>query len=260
MDSIHPQLKMAGNVLSFETDCDSVRDLDDLLRSVLLGVPVLLNIEITDSPFFAKVSGRIEDVNFRWELSRVQQQFMTTTQEDRHQDIAKALARFQLVSSEKNRSLLAALQYFHTACRLNRSGNTQWEFMSEQILNYEKMLDSLFVSGGATSSRDQVRKELEKLGYSSNEIESSFVPILLLRDYLDVAHPSFALVPSDLLPELNGYIEALEGISRELIRRTLERVESGEYVLPREPIDVQPSSDNLRFTENLKASLSKWKA
>ena len=62
-----------------------------------------------------------------------------------------------LLSRLNNRRIIAALKYYYTACRLSRVGNSPWEFMSEIILNFCKVLESLF-----PASRDTVREGLVK--------------------------------------------------------------------------------------------------
>jgi hypothetical protein len=42
------------------------------------------------------------------------------------------------------RKLVAALEYFYAACRLNSLGETPEEFLAEVILNFARILDALF--------------------------------------------------------------------------------------------------------------------
>ena len=248
---------VTGDRMTVDTYCKDAIELDGVLRSLLLAVPVLLNIDLADTPHFVHISGKVGDTSFRWELAGLTQSFSTTTQERREEEVARALQRYTLFTGSSNRTLLAALHYFHVACRLAETGNTPWEFMAERILNYEKILDSLFVANGEDTSREQVRLELIKLGYRREYIEAAFIPVLLLRDQLDVAHPSFSILPAEFFQELQFYLNSLEGIFRELIKRVVNKVESGTYALPREPVEIEPSSKKLRDLSRLRNSLSK---
>ena len=126
---------------------------------------------------------------------------------------------------------MAALHYFHVACRLTRVGNSPWEFMSEAILNYCKVLEVLFPPKDDGKTMDAVRTELRVLGYSDDRIERDFIPAMALRNGIDVGHVHLALLTQTQLQILHHYTESAEFAFRSLIRRVFERVKAGSYTI-----------------------------
>ena len=63
-----------------------------------------------------------------------------------------------------------------------------WEFMSEVLLNFAKVLEVLFPAS-ESQTIDAARAGLRELGFAEDEVEKWFVPALALRNHLDVARP-----------------------------------------------------------------------
>jgi hypothetical protein len=137
--------------------------------------------------------------------------------------------------------LLNGLHYFHVAVRLTDAGFNRFEFMSESIHNFAKALQAVF---GET--RDSVRGELVKLGYTPEEVERNFIPYLVLRNEFDVSHVSLATFSLDQFKTLHAYSDQAEGVFRSLFQRLLERLENGTY----SPI---PESDGILSRDRKKA-------
>lgn len=73
-----------------------------------------------------------------------------------------------------------------------------------------------------------------KLGYSNEEIEGDFIPIMILRNEFDVGHVSISLLKPEQLKALYGYLEQTEGNFRGILRRLLDQVRDGAYKLPQD--------------------------
>ena len=218
--------KLRGNKMLVQTHCDIARDLDELLTSLHYAFPVLLNVEFIDPPTVKYTSGHVGATPFRWELKEATHSFDITTQERQEGRVVTSFERLQILSGMSNRRLTAALHYFHVSCRLAASGNSPWEFMAESVLNLSKVLEILF-----GPRRDNVRSELLKLGYSSEEIEGDFIPIMILRNEFDVGHVSISLLKPEQLKALYGYLEQTESNFRGLLRRLLDQVRDGTFKL-----------------------------
>jgi hypothetical protein len=52
--------------------------------------------------------------------------------------------RFTVISAANRRRLVAALFYFHVACRVKREGQIPGEFLAEALLNFHKVLEVLY--------------------------------------------------------------------------------------------------------------------
>lgn len=226
------RVELRGNELHIRTHCDTLEELDELVQSVFFGFPMLLNLELADPPVVERVEGRIGDAPFRWELKDWKMEFLTTTQELQEQRVALSWARFDLISKPGNRRLIAALHYFHIACRLCRAGNSPWEFMSEAILNLSKILEVLFPPTRGDGQTIKAAKEaLGKLGYTEVEIDRDFVPAMELRNNIDSAHVDLSLFSRDQLRTLHAYTESAEFAFRSMLRKLIDQIESGKYDL-----------------------------
>ena len=215
-------VSLKGNCLTVKEHCQSYEKLIQLVESLYFGVPLLLAVEFKDPLVVERVAGRIGSVPFRWELSDWQAQFDLTPQEHQEQKVATAWNRFNILSAPHRRRLMAALQYFHVACRLKREAKTPGEFLAEALLNFCKVLEVLY-----GPHRDQVRRSLAELGDHSEAIERDFIPVMLLRNSMDVGHPALALFTSRQLETLHRYADRAEHVFRIFLQKVFEAIESG---------------------------------
>ena len=239
------RFELRGNKVIVQTKCDSARDLNELLTSLQYGFPILLNIELADPPTVKRTAGRVGETAFNWELREARHSFDVTTQERQEERIVSSFERLQLMQGGSNRRLLAALQYFHVSCRLVAAGKSPWEFMAESVLNLSKVLEVLF-----GQRRDEVRAELDKLGYPEDEIEGDFIPIMILRNQFDVGHVTISLFKPEQLRALYRYLEQTESNFRGLLTRLLDRVRDGTYTLPQD-YDLTLDKDKRKIIDGL---------
>jgi hypothetical protein len=160
------------------------------------------------------------------------------TEESLKTAISEALVAIPILLSADNRRLLAALHYLHMAQRLGAAGASEWEFMTDVILNYSKVLEALF-----TSRRDTLRKQLRMLGYSKEQIEGLYIPVFLLRSQLDVAHVRLRQFDPESLDGIYRFLPALGVAMRELMKRVLKSTMKGTFVLKAVPSRRAPRRD-----------------
>ena len=175
-----------GNLLRVSQHFESVEVLSDTIESIYFALPMLLSLEFADPAFVERIDGTVATTSFRWELREWQAKFRTTTQEQQESAAALSWQRLGVLSVPGRPRLLAALHYFHVACRLSRQGVTAGEFLAEVVLNLAKILEVLFPPGGDGRTRDAVRRKLAELGFSENEIEGDYIPAMALRNEIDV--------------------------------------------------------------------------
>lgn len=184
---------LRGHVFEMSQVFQSLRDLDDWLTGLYFALPMTLNVQFADPPVIERVDGHIGGSAFRWELRDWRMEYDITTQERQEKRFATAWEHLDLVGGISNRRFLAALHYFHVACRLSRSGGTAGEFVADVMLNLSKTLEVLFPPDSDGMTRNAVRLGLRQLGYADDSIESDFIPALALRNQIDVGHVSLAL-------------------------------------------------------------------
>lgn len=222
-------VSLKGRVFELRGRFDSMAGLAQTIESVYFAFPWLLGVPFADPPYVERVDGEIEGSPFRWELADWAMSFETTTQERQTEAVSDAWARMRLLENPKRRRLLAALHYLHVACRLERESRSPGEFLSEVLLNLAKTLEVLFPGSG---SIDTARKGLIELGYSDAAIEAHFVPVLAIRNQIDVGHVHLSVFTRDQLTVLHSYAESAETQFRQLLNRILTKVQAGEWDVP----------------------------
>ncbi|OPY57638.1 MAG: hypothetical protein A4E49_00007 [Methanosaeta sp. PtaU1.Bin112] len=236
-------LSLKGNVFSINEHFDDIRALYDIIESLYFVLPALLNIEFADPPIIERVDGIVGDSHFRWQLSKWEGHFRTTTQDQQEKAVIRSWERLNSLA-EPNRRLLAAIHYFHVACRLARCGSTPGEFLPEVLLNLAKTLEVLFPPSGDGKTRDAVRIKLKELGYKEDEIEGKFIPAIALRNEIDVGHVSLCIFNPEQLKILHSFAENAEESFRELFVRVFDNVSSGMFQIV--PYEVEVAGPEAR--------------
>jgi hypothetical protein len=213
-------------------------------------LPPLLAVSFADPPYISQVEGEIACRPFKWELAEWKARFRTTTQEEQERRAARAWEMMALVALPVRRRLVAALHYFHVACRLAREGTTAGEFVAEVILNLAKTLEVLFPPG----SRDAARAGLTDLGFPQDEIEGRFLPAMALRSKIDVAHVGLGIFTVDQLKVIHAYTDLAEDAFRGLLQKILDRTARGEWEVVGFELDA-PDAEAITTIERLRATL-----
>lgn len=254
IESPNTLIRLKGNELRYEFQCESLDQLNGVLAGLKWILPPLLNLEFLDPPSIEHIRGQVGDTKFRWEHlpDEWRIRFRLTNAEELEQHVANSFEWFALLTGTKNRRLAAALCYFHVAVRLSVAGDSPWEFMAESILNYAKCLEVLFTTSEA--SKDDVRAALAKLGYSHEEVEGDFVPLLILRSWVDVAHPKVALFKPTDLQVLYRYIHRAEAAIRQMLLRIIEKCKSGEFTVAE--TDLSLNGEERRGMDRLVATMA----
>ena len=215
--------------------CASAAQLDDLVAAAVYVFPSLLNVEFLDPPLVIGVNVNIGGSQTTWSLRRTGGVLEGTTQADLEQEAKQSWQRVEALNRPEYLRLLAALNYFYVGCRLLAAGHAAFEFMAEAILNFAKVLDVLFVSGGQ-ASREQVRMGLTTIGIPKGEIEREYIPLILLRNEFDIAHVALTYPSAEQFDTLHRFTEGAEGSIRDLLRELLRQLDAGTLKLPAHPI------------------------
>jgi hypothetical protein len=223
------RFEFKGNRLIVSQQCDSLNDLNNSIETIYYAFPVMLNIDLIDSPVIRQVTGTVGTAQFVWGLLSGQSHFDITNKDQQQERVALAWDRLQLIVPPERRRVLAAAHYFYVACRLERAGHTPYEFMSEVLLNLSKTLETLF-PGSPGETIESARAGLKRLGYSSKEVEKNFIPAIALRNNIDVGHVSLTIFTTDQLSILHQYTEEAEKAFREMLIRVFDLMTSDEFV------------------------------
>lgn len=243
--NINQRLEMHGNKLIAQCKCNDRKDLVGFLTALYYIFPLLLTIEFVEPPVVKSIVGRVGEVPFRWEFAGYRFGFDSTSKEIQEQRVIDSFGNPSFTCDLDNRRLAAALSYFYTAKRLRDSGNSQYEFMAEVVLNYCKVLEVLF-----SGKKDKAKQGLSKLGYIDEDIEDNFITLFDLRNQFDVGHSSLTIYNQQQLTDLYEYLEDTEHIFRELLRTVMDKVKDGSYQLKRDS-DFKPKNEKLKILDEI---------
>lgn len=234
IESPTSKFMLKGDSLTYSFHCDSIQELEGTIMAFKWVLPSLINLGFSDPPTMLHLRGRVGKSNFRWEHRPEEWQIQTRTvvPENLEEHIAESFEALPLFNGLNNRRLAAALYYFHVGVRLNVCGDSPWEFMAESILNFSKSLEILFSI--SENSKDDIRRELSILGFTQEEIEGDFIPLIILRSFVDVAHPKVAIFKAKDLQILYKYLAQSEEKLRRLLKIIWKKVAEGTYGIPQE--------------------------
>lgn len=216
-----------GNNLRIAFTAESwkeVRDVAQLAEHYILSyLTVTTGVYVRPVRISAVVSGT---TTVHYELSRPKFLFRVVDTQSVEKSIQRALEYADLWCPSAPRLVLGCL-YFQQAARLSSSLETKVPGLniSEIALNIAKSIEILF------GDREKVREGCRQLGFSRDEIESQLVPILLIRNKLDVAHPVGKRMPADLVMALQDYVDRALENTRMLLLRVADAVAKGEIEL-----------------------------
>lgn len=246
---------LQANELTVTTTCESNAELTELIESIYYGFPFALSLKLKDPIVIDRVEGAVGDDHFAWELASWNLPILISTQNKQEELVASAWELHSFLAEHGNRRLVAAFRYLHNASRLLRAGHTPWEFLSESLLSFVKVLETLFPPTGDGATRDAVREGLNKLGYDAGEIEKYFIPAMLLRNEIDVGHVFLGIFTRKELTILHLYTELIEDKWFELIERVVEKVKTDEDFLA--SYGNEPANENAkRIVEAIDTALN----
>lgn len=244
------RVSVVGQKVTLVKTVHSEKELSELIESVYYLLPLLLAVGFADPPVIVDVQGVVSGNPFGWNLEQWKLDVLTTTQEKQTQLVKDAWRRFEIIVKSGNRRLVAALHYFHVAVRLARVSASPGEFLAEALLNYCKVLEVLF-----SDSTEAVRLHLKNLGYATEDIERDYVPAMLLRSKIDVAHVSLALFAPQQLATLHRYADRAEGVFRSLLSRILDGLDDGSFELPEYEVHAA-DSEATKIIERMATALA----
>jgi hypothetical protein len=241
--------KLNGNTLHITQQFEDGEVLQAFVESLYLGLPIVLNVEFYDPPVVNRVRGKIGETPFRWELSEWYLPYDVTTTSRQETRFANCWSWLPTLSQPENRRLIAALHYFHIACRLERAGNSPWEFMGEVILNLSKSLEALF-PGTEGKTLDAARSGLSSIGITEEDAERYFIPAMALRNSIDSGHVLLSIFTRSQLTVIHSYTEGAIRSFRNLFTLIMEKAVAGEFV-PEPYMDLSPGDQAINTIERI---------
>jgi hypothetical protein len=156
------------------------------------------------------------------------------------------------VNSQSYSRFVASTRYFHHALRLispTEVNYVPYSAHSEVLLNLAKSIEILF-----GPSRDALRERLRALGYSDGQIESQIVPILLVRNEIDVGHPTSGCATSEEVAILRQFVDrSLKNVAT-ILQDVWQRILIDKTFL--DPLPVDGGVERAKLITKLKGYLT----
>ena len=247
------EVSLEGDVLVYRFPADSLEQVAAAIERAYYVLPPALSIGFPEPIFVDQVSGTVDGKKFGWELNPCPVQIPWTSREALQNGLRFAWRHLN-VAAEQER-LFAALHYLHVARRLHSAAVVRGEFTAAAILYLCKSLETLF-PGSEGKTRRAVRKGLEDLGIPKLDIEAKYMPAVVLRSTLDVAHVGWALLSTEQLTLLNAYAEQAISSFSDLFETILERLSQQKMKFKTLKYE-KPSREVELFFETLRDNLQK---
>jgi hypothetical protein len=223
-EMLNGRLTVSGSLVSFERTCPSLADAAETLDELRLVVPALFAVFLPRPVTVTYARVIVGDATFRSELRRGAYRIEALTEEAYSDRVDYAFSALKAILEGNHYALIAAAAYMHVAERLAAVGNSAVEFAPEIILNLAKILEVLF-----GNTRDQIRVGLTDLGYDEVEREGVFIPLMILRNELDVGHAKLSTYSAEVLDRLYGYLLDVPFAMKELIVRATNATILGKW-------------------------------
>ena len=189
IDVIQTELRTDGlsgnwtaNVLFFQLHAASSAEAHQIALSASQMLPAFLslrlNVFVWIKEFLVDIGGvscRLETLSHRYGIT-------VATAEQNTSAVLMSVEDWLQQRSEGLR-LVMAIYYYRHAKRLAALEPDRQSMAAEVILNLSKAIEIVF-----SANRDMLRKQARELGFESQFVERWIVPILLIRNELDVAH------------------------------------------------------------------------
>lgn len=245
LEAFGGEFHVDGNEIAFQFDAASENDFLGRLQFLVFALPASLSAVLPEPVYVERIEGMIGEEPFRVEHIRSASPLIVLSDELLTKRVKEGLADLELLATTPGKRVLAALRYAHVARRLLAAGYSPWEFMAEAILNYSKILEILF-----GDSRDEQRAGLRAVGILDEEIEARYIPVTLLRDFLDVGHPKLSQLDSERLQGIYQYLLGMDVDFMHLMEKVKNAISSGAWI-PRVAVSTTLDSADLKTIDRI---------
>lgn len=222
-----------GNELTFEFEAISLDELERCCAAANFALPPLLSRQLGIFVWIKHFTVFVGHKRFRYEITNLMSGIKASSADQTIEGVKASVRTLPLLSSY-NARIFSAMYYYRQAIRLESIEPDTQAMASEVILNLTKAIEAAF----GTSSRDKIRKWCRDLGFSNAYIETSVIPLFLLRNELDVAHVSISPLSSDERASVVQFMKRATFTVNDILSRV-------EDLLIRREIALPPTSERL---------------
>ncbi len=234
-----------GNVLTIRYEVDSLDDAENFARAVSHVLPPTLSLHLGTFVWVKDFWLDLGTAKYRFVALEMRPLAVLATRKEQEQRLASALTHFGKVVEDPTGRLVSALCYYRHALRLEALMPCNEEFAAEVLLNLSKAIEIIF-----SNNRDRLRAQAEQWGFSQQDVERRIVPLLLIRNEMDVAHVATGLLRRKERDTFLDFVGTAVHAVRDVLEKVLGDVESGAVVL--KPCGERVKKDKTELLEHIR--------
>jgi hypothetical protein len=240
-------MALNGNRLLLRYRAESAQEAVGIASSVSLLMPPALTFRIGIYVWIKQFLLNLAGHEFNFGVSLVPDTFLTETSDGMASRVQMAIEDW-LSFRPGHERLISALSYYRHAKRISELQPDQVVFVAEVLLNLAKAIEILMAGSKAEKGQqtnDRVRARARSWGFTDRQIEEWIIPILLLRNQVDIAHASLTpLSPDERSLVIDFSHKSLERVGQ-MLADVLDGVKNGRIVL--DPVSSSPDSDRRKL-------------
>jgi hypothetical protein len=206
-------------------------------------LPAFLSLRLSVFVWIKEFLVEIGACRFRLETSSHRYGITIATTEHNQQLAIQAIHDW-IGQRQDSLRIAMAVYYFRHAMRLSVLEPDRQSMAAEVILNLAKAIEIVF-----SSDRDKLRARAKEWGFDSDFIERKVMPILLIRNELDVAHVASAPLSSTQHQAILDFTARAMTHIHTLITRIVEMSQSGCLVA--DPVSESMDRDKDRLLRRI---------
>lgn len=186
------RVRVDGQILTLSFTADSHDQARDIVNSAIQLLPPLLTLHLHVYVWVKLCEVSIGDEHFKFRLPEINFPVTGATTEHNTTLLKESITDWLWLRKE-HLPLVSALYYFRQAKRLAASQPCPEPFISEIVLNLAKAIEIVFRTG----DHELIRGRAHEWKCDSEQVEQFLIPILLLRNKFDGAHPALTQLTFD---------------------------------------------------------------
>ena len=239
IDALNAELRLGnlsanwnGNELTVAAEVNSQDEANELVGSANQLLPAFLSLRLRVFVWIKEFLVEIGTCRFRLETASHRYGITIATTENNQEEAIQAI-RDWVGQRRDSLRIVMATYYFRHAIRLAVLEPDRQSMAAEVILNLAKAIEIVF-----SSDRERLRAKAKEWGFDSDFIERKVVPILLIRNQLDVGHAASAPLSSTQHQAILDFTDRALTHIHTLISRLVEMSQSG-------PVGFDPVSESM---------------
>lgn len=196
---------------------------------------------------------RIGEGHYRLDSSNLRYTITTSTVEERVAEVKSTVEGWLSCRHERHLRMYSAFYYHRHAQRLAVLQPYSESMVAEVVLNLAKSLEVVFGS----AQRDVIRQKARQWEIHESEVETFIVPLILLRNEMDVAHVGIEPLTPAQRQILLDFMGAAMIYVRNLLQKIFQGTFSGSVTLD----PIPPSShERDRLLERITSQLAAYRS